>query len=90
MTLWNIIRDWFVVNIWGGFDSAQVYHSDNIVGEVFDTTSYKVLEYDGDTLSLADWLSTTSTIIVLVILCIIFGLMVRWLFRLTSGLLQGR
>ena len=36
---------------------------------------------------MADWLSTTSTIVVMIGLCIGLYFVVRWLFRLTSGLI---
>lgn len=108
MTLWNIIRDWFVINIFGGYASSGVYYTQNIIGQ---NMTYADGQYDdsyisftndiylnigskvGDSdiwLSMADWLSTTATIIVLCAMCFFLFLVVRWLFRLTSGLLSGR
>lgn len=105
-SLWNIIRDWFVVNIFGGWTSSEVsyrfpightYSADN--GFIMLDTAYTYLpiklysddwETFIDNISIGDWLSTMSTIIVLIALCFFFFLMVRWLFRLTSGLIQGR
>lgn len=107
MSLWNIIRDWFVVYIWGGVSSNSATYTSNFVGRMWDveqqqrsgisTLTYfvNVGGFNDNTeglnvyISLGDWLSTTSTIIVLTLLCIVFGLMVRWLFRLTAGLLRG-
>lgn len=111
MLLWDIIRDWFVMNIFGGVSSSGLYSSP-LVGRFGNPGSYDLVyadqvfvsspilvnsSFDGlldDTLtgyiSLGDWLSTTSTIIVLIALCFFFFLMVRWLFRLTAGLIQGR
>lgn len=105
MTLWNIIRDWFVINIWGGYTSEDILYL-NTIGKILrddageedyflgttDDLFFKVGQhiYVTDYISIGDWLSTTSTIIVLIALCFFFFLMVRWLFRLTSGLIHGR
>lgn len=107
MLLFDIIRDWFVMYIWGGFTSlgepfscsiGLLRYSDLWEGESsnlndvsfrisngFNSDGSEFLTYIG----LGDWLSTTSTIIVMILLCVVFGLMVRWLFRLTAGLLRG-
>ena len=34
MTLWNIIRDFFVVYVFGGCDSSRVFHEGNFLGYV--------------------------------------------------------
>lgn len=39
---------------------------------------------------LGDWLSTTATIITLCAICFFLFLFVRWLFRLTAGLISCR
>ena len=44
----------------------------------------------GQTISLGDWLSTTATIITLIALVVFFYFIIRYLFRLTSGLIRGR
>ena len=107
MTLWNIIRDWFVQYVWGGVSSQGDYFSTNIIGTVFNfenQSAESVNTYDYfiklngfnhvsdstiDYISFGDWLSTTSTIIVLVLMCVFLFLVVRYLFRLTSGLIRG-
>lgn len=107
MLLFDIIRDWFVMNIWGGFTSTEESYS-GFLGLVCTeegntdwlTTAFGFLPInvysDNNStgqfnwISIGDWLSSISTIIVMILLCIVFGLMVRWLFRLTSGLIQGR
>ena len=112
MLLWDIIRDWFVTNIWGGFTS-QGYNYGGSIGDIqyLDSDGNLVEDmlssygfgfplgniYNGadggittSYITLGDWLSTISTIIVLIALCFFFFLMVRWLFRLTAGLIQGR
>lgn len=107
MMLWDIIRDWFVVYIWGGTSSsADIYGGfignfctpENFDYFYEDSVGFMVpigLSVSGETdhfvtyLSFGDWLSTTSTIIVLALMCVFLFLCVRYLFRLTSGLLMG-
>lgn len=102
MTLWNIIRDWFVINIWGGLDSNGGVYLNNVFGHFMvdnpnggyyfmDTnTATSWFKVGSHYINFGDWASTTSTIIVLIALCFFFFLMVRWLFRLTAGLIHGR
>lgn len=52
----------------------------------FDNRFLPVTAYMG----LGDWLSTISTIIVLIGLVVFFYFIIRYLFRLTSGLIRGR
>lgn len=44
----------------------------------------------GQTISLGDWLSTMSTIIVLIGGCFLLYCVIRYFFRLSSGLIRGR
>ena len=104
--LWDIIRDWFVQYIFGGITSTGEVYSGYIglvARNTFDYeyagTGYFMLPINGleantdlltHYISMGDWLSTTSTIILLVLMCIFLFLCVRYLFRLTSGLLMGR
>lgn len=101
MTLWNIIRDFFVEYIFGGKTSnGQQFYS--LVGQNFNTTSVRNngvffntgFVYGGGVeavyISMGDWLSTTATIITLIGICILLWLFVRWLFRLTSNLITLR
>lgn len=113
MTLWNIIRDWFVNNVFGGKPSTGNIVDHNCIGNILYKYGDNVESHKGFTtnlifnisqvnengssvvigdgyLTLADWLSTTATIIVLCAMCFFLFLVVRWLFRLTSGLLSGR
>lgn len=106
MLLWDIIRDWFVMNIWGG-STSEAYDYYASVGRVFIQgegtevsnthdimVPVKLFSFvygsEVDYISLGDWLSTTSTIIVLIAICVGFFFLVRWLFRLTAGLIAGR
>lgn len=106
--LWDIIRDWFVMYIWGGTTSNHIT-SNGFLGFFYETGSMSSWEGTGtgevmikigsmvdggnDTIyeymCLGDWLSTTSTIIVLIAICVALFLVVRYLFRLTSGLIRG-
>lgn len=114
MSLWNIIRDFFVQYIFGGTlsNGSQIIH--NIIGKVnvyvngsFDdryliSTDFLGFVFNGANfdydyesqivsfISVGDWLSTTATIITLCAICFFLFLFVRWLFRLTSGLIQAR
>lgn len=107
MTLWNIIRDFFVQYIFGGTDSQYNYYG-SLIGsgasqgiDYYQFSSFDLyvpighsLNADQDAfidyLSFGDWLSTTFTIITLIALCFFLFLVVRWLFRLTAGLISGR
>lgn len=104
--LWDIIRDWFVQYVWGGYTSNGVSYNGAHLGLFLkganDTPSLNTQNYylpftgldrgNGEIVGygLGDWLSTTSTIIVLILLCVFLFLVVRYLFRLTSGLIRGR
>lgn len=101
MLLWDIIRDWFVSTIWGGTISTGETLEGGFFGKfmVAQSNNYYFMDkHNGDSwflvgshyINFGDWASTTSTIIVMIALCFFFFLMVRWLFRLTAGLIQGR
>lgn len=85
MTLWNIIRDFFIQYIFGGTASTGVAYNDNIIGGEINTNNYAIL----NDITLGNWLSTTATIIVLIGICLSIWHFVRWLFRLTAGLIRG-
>lgn len=121
MLIWDIIRDWFVMNIWGGCTAGGDFYSghlgpfiqpvtnggeanlnDNLttstqfikVGsgllpDIWDTGAD--LDFSGAYyMSLGDWLSTISTIIILVAVSVGLFFLVRYFFRMFSGLLSGR
>lgn len=91
--LWDIIRDWFVQYVWGGMDSNNDIFGGGVgftnTKNAFTYTNELNIKIGENSLSLGDWLSTTSTIIVLVLMCAFLFLVVRYLFRLTSGLIRG-
>ena len=90
--LWDIIRDWFVEHVWGGITSTNQTFGGYIgsINNGLTKSNNLMLKIGENSLSLGDWLSTTSTIIVLVLMCAFLFLVVRYLFRLTSGLTRGR
>lgn len=107
MTLWNIIRDFFVQYVFGGVTSNgqsvsgnffignlfafingspdDIYGAgtDNIIFNIngFTDPNYDNLNSLSVYMSLGDYLSTTATIIVLVVLAVVVALGIRWLFR---------
>lgn len=104
--IWDIIRDWFVMNIWGGTTSeaydyyaylgrAYIYGNGSEITNTYDIMVPVKLfnsNYGADVnyISLGDWLSTTSTIIVLVAVCVGLFFLTRYFFRMFAGLLSGR
>lgn len=73
MKLWNYIYDFLINHIFvGGGDNATI---------MLDIGNNQQLE-------LYKWLATTTTIIVLGLIVFALFLLVRWCFRLTSGLMQ--
>lgn len=107
MTLWNIIRDFFVKYVFGGFASDSEFYGRNIIGnfitiwgegdfggttvttpdlyffipDIYQDVSGNAPGSDLLYFSFGDYLSTTATIIVLVVLAVIVALGIRWLFR---------
>lgn len=98
MLLWDIIYGFFAKYIWGGY-----YVSSNGAwlafqrGGLINATDVGVpsqvgnfatsLKIYGD-LTLADWLNTTSTIIVLIGICIFLYLVTKYLFKFVAGLFK--
>ena len=98
MTLWNLIRDFFVENIFGGYLSNGTIISNNVISgtnSAVNTTSniqFSIPTWlKGSTefkLSLGDWLSTSFTIITLILLVFFLYIFVKWIFRIFAGLLS--
>ena len=89
MSLWDLIRDFFVVNIFGGSDSSGTTHYFKV--NAYNTTGQLQVYEDmsGNVhLSLSDWLSTTFTMITLILLVIFLYIFVKWIFKLFAGLLH--
>ena len=98
--LWDIIRDWFVQYVWGGSTSTgemfgghfarfMVQNGDNYyyMNKTAQDTWFQVGSHY---INFGDWASTLSTIAVLLALVVFLFFVVRYLFRLTSGLIRGR
>lgn len=118
MLLFDIIRDWFVLNIFGGVASdgsevgafignVNLVNVDNgmedfgsmysnspffkiFSGHFLDWFTGAVSGSDNVNMfiSLGDWLSTTSTIIILVMLCAFLVMCTIWLFKFFGGLFK--
>ena len=106
MVLWDIIRDWFVVYVWGGYTSTGTYYGLSI-GKAYSTSggnqwgldlnSIKALDVSLDNrfvsinghYGLSDYLSTLSTLLVFGLMCFALYLIIRYMFRLTAGLIRG-
>ena len=88
MAIFTLIRDWFVSQIWGGVDSL----GDSYSATIGDNLTNQSLTFSiGDiSIGLGDWLSTTSTIIVVALLCVALGCLLIGLFRLFRGLFALR
>lgn len=70
MTLYDIIFQWFSANIWSNNDLENNF----LLNDFMDSS-----------ITMADWLSHTSTIIVLILLVVCCGLFIRWIFKVISG-----
>ena len=88
MEIFTLIRDGFVSQIWGGVDSAGNTYS-AVIGDNLTSTGYTFTIGD-NTISMSDWLSTTSTIIVIALMVFALGLLLIGLFRLFRGLFSLR
>ena len=105
--IWDIIRDWFVMNIWGGMTSSYQYYEPKL-GYAFSSNGETTLNTNSALVKigfafrnngtivedvympLGDWLSTTSTIIILIAISIGLYFLTRYFFRMFAGLLSGR
>lgn len=99
--LWDLIRDFFVIHVFGGYDADGILHS-ALVGWLYNTQADDIIDwYTGDypvlevskydttfTLSLGDWLSTTATIISISIIVVLCCLFVYKIIKLIGGLIR--
>lgn len=101
--LWDLIRDFFVENVFGGVNSSgtlfnitlgrgwYVDGADDIIfgGDYMFQMSSGL---NGDTsfryISLADWLSTTATAISITIIVVLCCLFIYKIIRLVGGLIR--
>lgn len=117
MTLWNIIRDFFVMYLFGGHNSSGEFIGGNFLGSVTSVPSGADGSFGGPTsttefwlhlpntfdeingsfagndivfITMADYLSTTATIIVMVLLCFLLVKLAIWIFKLGANLIRLR
>ena len=104
VVLWDVIRDFFVQNVFGGYDSTGSAYFTNfghfqtfIDGTRDDYAFYngtelitEMFSFEGTNyyINISDWLSTIATLTTLILLVIVLALFVRWVFRMFSGLLS--
>lgn len=98
--IWDIIRDWFVMNIFGGMTSTGNEYSvgigyvgtDDLYFQYGNETTFNIGKgiYNVQYITFSDWLSTTATLIVLIAICVALFFLVRYFFRMFAGLLSGR
>lgn len=102
--LWDLIRDFFVQNIFGGLDSEGFYHSFNIgSGSIYDGENWtsEILTNEGLVyqvqnsadglpyyLTLGDWLSTTASVISITIIVVLCCMFIYKIVRLIGGLIR--
>lgn len=104
MSLWDLIRDFFVQHVFGGLLSNGVQvggyvgtliYGDYYYSEAFTTDYYVSLGgyFQGNdaevlAISLGDWLSTTATIISITIIVVLCCLFVYKIVKLIGGLIR--
>lgn len=97
--LWNLIRDFFVMHVFGGWDSKGFgyyalvgwYDSGELTDYyTTDITAVNIPDQYGETLkiNLGDWLSTTATAISIIIIVVLCCLFVYKIIRLIGGLIR--
>lgn len=91
MAIWNLLRDFFVQYIFGGYTSTGEIYS-GVIGSQQNTQNIfvaadNIVDSSGNVvnLSIGDYLSTTATIITLVVFVGILFLFLKWLFKVISG-----
>ena len=101
MALYNLIRDFFVEQVWGGTLSNGYARGTGVVGKCLLSSGSTQMAKLNDTyiasnlyhnpngellyINLGDWLSTTSTIITLVIILVVISIFIRWIFKVVSN-----
>lgn len=86
--LWDLIRDFFVQYIFGGTSYSGDVYTPSIggLGEIF----LNDLEFTffGNSYNIADWLSTTATIIVMCLIIWFFIKLTIYFFKQGAGLFK--
>lgn len=94
--LWDIIRDFFVVHIFGGTDSnfgvynPMLFNNDND-GDFYTNTVYIKLfqDLDGSPLywSVGDYLSTVATIITMVVILLLCCALIKKIYNMCAHII---
>lgn len=95
--LWDLIRDFFVQHVFGGYDSEGNAFS-TFIGKLKDVDGAEDLSWaesiwftidsNGNQLALGDWLSTTATAISITIIVVLCCLFIYKIVRLIGGLIR--
>lgn len=96
--LWDIIRDFFIMYIFGGTASDGTAYACLLGAEAnygfVNTFGWTVplgvdeLEGSAVGITFGDWLSSTFTIITLILICYMFLRLTIWLFKFGAGLFK--
>ena len=90
MSLWDLIRDFFVQHVFGGTTYDGFSYDFNIGGGLF--TSDLLFTINGGQnevyLSIGDWLSTTATIISITIIVVLCAMFIYKIVKLVGGLIR--
>lgn len=101
--LWDIIRDFIVEHITGGYNSAgtgyittigTLFNAENEtsgigtnVNTFIEVTNFYNLDEGGyfSYMTLGDWLATTITAVIMILLVVFAVWLVRWIFKAVSS-----
>lgn len=91
MSLWDLVRDFFVAHVFGGYSSEGVLY-DFVIDENSFTSDY-LFEIGNSTgashsIAMGDWLSTTATIISITIIVVLCCMFVYKIVKLIGGLIR--
>lgn len=92
--LWDIIRDFIVQYITGGYTSVGDYYDVLLCEFTNEEVSWyiktgqpetEITAYNGFYISTGDWLATTITIVIMCLLVVFAVWLVRWIFKAVSS-----
>lgn len=96
--LWDLIRDFFVMHVFGGYASnglnyecsiGTLWYAEGEEGEeILSITTLFNLDNTGYQISMGDWLSTTATIISITIIVVLCCLFIYKIIKLIGGLIR--
>lgn len=92
--LWDLIRDFFVIHIFGGYNSLGDPYDCSLGGGDWYTTdtyiTFDKITFSGQPISysIGDYLSTTATIISISIIVVLCCLFIYKIIKLIGGLIR--